>query len=113
MSDLHYGRHVHQDGQQNWKDQAHLHKGIQEGTHGDEMLFLPYYFHVKVGGPDSRGLRFSMCYVGDLCDVSNVKKILYSNHSRTPYVSVHNRSFISARKPSYAKKKYLCGFSDS
>ena len=29
------------------------------------------------------------------------------------YVSVHNRSFISARKPSYAQKNYLCGFSDS
>ena len=87
MSDLHYGRHVHQDGQQNWKDQAHLHKGIQEGAHGDEMPFLPNYFHVKVGGPDSSrfGLRFSKCYVGDLCDVSNVKKILYSPHSRTPY----------------------------
>ena len=29
------------------------------------------------------------------------------------YVLVHNRSFISARKPSYAQKNYLCGFSDS
>ena len=29
------------------------------------------------------------------------------------YVSVHNRSFIPARNPSYAQKNYLCGFSDS
>ena len=67
MYDLHYGRHVHRDGQQNWQDQAHLHKGIQEGAHGDEMRFLPYYFHVKV-----HGIRFSACIVGDLCTVSNI-----------------------------------------
>ena len=78
MSDLHYGRHVHRDGQQNGQDQAHLHKGIQEGAHGDEIRFLPYhYFHVKVGGaqqgPDSRfGARFSFCIVGDLCEVRHV-----------------------------------------
>ena len=33
--------------------------------------------------------------------------------SSSVYVSVHNRSFIPARKPSYAQKDYLCGFSDS
>ena len=111
MSDLHYGRHVHQDGQQNWKDQAHLQKGIQEGTHGDEMLFLPYYFHVKVGGPDSRGLRFSMCYVGDLCDVSNVKKILYSIHSRTPYTflqPVQGWGYNIEKYREATSKKELC-----
>ena len=37
----------------------------------------------------------------------------FSVQAKNTYVSVHNRSFISARKPSYAQKNYLCGFSDS
>ena len=92
MSDLQDGRHVHQEEYQNWRDQAHLHKGIQEGAHGDEMSFLPYNFHVKVGGThvggthglgnwlrdiepleNSRfGLRFTWCNVEDLCYVRHV-----------------------------------------
>ena len=82
MSDLQDGRHVHQEEYQNWRDQAHLHKGIQEGAHGDEMSFLPYNFHVKVGGTHVGGthgwgnprfgLRFTWCNVGDLCYVRHV-----------------------------------------
>ena len=46
LPDLHFGRHVHQEGQQNWRDQTHLHNKVQEGTQGDEIAFLPNYFLV-------------------------------------------------------------------
>ena len=79
---LQYGRHVHQNGYNNWQDQAHLHKEIQEGAQGDEIANLLNHFLAQVGGrhqsPDSRfGLRFSGCYVGDLCwrNVRNFKKL--------------------------------------
>ena len=51
-------------------------------------------------------------YINSSCRIVKVKD---DNGLDTldAYVSVHNRSFISARKPSYAQKNYLCGFSDS
>ena len=43
LRDLQCGRHVHQDGRQNWTEEAHLHKRLQEGAQGDEMACLPFY----------------------------------------------------------------------
>ena len=37
LRDLQYGWYVHQHGHDNWRDQAHLHKRIQEGAQGDEI----------------------------------------------------------------------------
>ena len=34
---LQYGRHMHQKEHNNWQDQAHLHKEIQEGAQGDDI----------------------------------------------------------------------------
>ena len=73
---------------------------------------MPCYFHVKVGGPDPRfGLRFSKCYVGDLCDVSNVKKILNSIHSRKPYTflqPVQGWGYNIEKYREATSKKELC-----
>ena len=63
--------------------------------------------------PDSKALsqtnngsvQFAVCGSLEKCTVCGIVN--------QTYVSVHNRSFISARKPSYAQKNYLCGFSDS
>ena len=41
---LHYRRHVHHEGYDNWRDQAHLHEEIQKGAHGDEIAILLNYF---------------------------------------------------------------------
>ena len=35
---LHVRCHVHRDGHWNWQDQAHFHRGLQEGTQGDEII---------------------------------------------------------------------------
>ena len=43
---LQYGRHVHQNGYNNWQDQAHLHKEIQEGAQGNEIANLLNFFLV-------------------------------------------------------------------
>ena len=43
LCDLQCGRHVHQDGRQNWTEEAHLHKRLQEGAQGEEMACLPFY----------------------------------------------------------------------
>ena len=43
LRDLQCGRHVHQDGRQNWTEEAHLHKRLQEGAQGEEMACLPFY----------------------------------------------------------------------
>ena len=46
---LHYGRHVHQKGHNNWQDQAHLHNKIQEGAQGDEIANLLIIFLYRLG----------------------------------------------------------------
>ena len=43
---LQYGRHMHQKEHNNWQDQAHLHKEIQEGAQGDDIANLLNYFLV-------------------------------------------------------------------
>ena len=35
---MHVRCHVHRDGHWNWQDQAHFHRGLQEGTQGDEII---------------------------------------------------------------------------
>ena len=50
LPDLHFGRNVHQKGQKNWRDQAHLHNEIQEGAQGDEIAFLPTFFLYRFWG---------------------------------------------------------------
>ena len=49
LPDLHFGRHVHQEGQQNWRDQTHLHNKVQEGTQGDEIAFSPLELFSCIG----------------------------------------------------------------
>ena len=53
--------------------------------------------------------RHSQVTVG----IKDIVRLSLYQLQMTPYVLVHNRSFISARKPSYAQKNYLCGLSDS